>query len=159
MSTAASIPKPATGTLRIAIADDEADTREYLQEILKRQGHQVMLAQTGRQLADQCRLVHPDLIITDIKMPEMDGIEAAVAVNREKETPVILVSGHSNPDFLRRAEQHPIMAYLIKPLKAVDVENAVTVAMSRFSQFQAVHREARDLRQALEDRKNTERAK
>src|SRR5262249_16038957 len=89
-------PKPApaaplTGTLRIAVADDEADTREYLQEILKRLGHQVMLAQTGRQLAEQCKLVSPDLIITDIKMPDMDGIDAAIAVNRERETPVILI--------------------------------------------------------------------
>ena len=148
-----------TKNLRIAVADDERDTRDFLQELLARLGHQVMLAQTGRQLVEQCRLFSPDLILTDIKMPDMDGIEAAIAVNRDKETPVVLVSAYADPEFLRRAEQHPIMAYLIKPLKAADVENAVGVAVARFGQFEAVRKEARDLRQALDDRKHVERAK
>ena len=148
-----------TKNLRIAVADDERDTRDFLQELLTRLGHQVMLAQTGRQLVEQCRLFSPDLILTDIKMPDMDGIEAAIAVNRDKETPVVLVSGHANPEFLRRVEQHPIMAYLIKPLKAADVENAVGVAMARFAAFSAACKEAQDLRQALDDRKTIERAK
>jgi two-component system, response regulator PdtaR len=162
MSATPTMPKPAphaTGTLRIALADDEADTREYLQEILKRLGHQVMLAQGGRQLAEQCRVIKPDLVITDIKMPDMDGIDAAIAINRERETPVILVSAHANPDFLRRAGEHPIMGYLIKPVKPADVENAVNLAVARFSQFQVVRKEAQDLRRALEDRKLIERSK
>jgi len=152
-------PAPSTTALRIAVADDEADTREYLQDILKRLGHQVMLAQTGRQLADQCKLVNPDLIVTDIKMPDMDGIDAAIAVNRERETPVILISAHASAEFLRRAGEHPIMCYLIKPVKPADVENAVKLAMARFGQFHLVRKEAQDLRRALEDRKLIERSK
>ena len=112
-----------TQALRIAVADDERDMRQFFQEVLTHLGHKVIVnAETGRQLIERCRAAVPDLIITDIKMPDMDGIEAAIAVNRDKETPVVLVSGHTNPEFLRRVEQHPIMAYLIKPLKAADVD-------------------------------------
>src|SRR5207244_2992416 len=101
----------------------------------------------------------PDLIITDIKMPDMDGIDAAVAVNRERETPVILVSAYADADFLRRTGEYPIMGYLIKPVKPADLENAIALAMTRFAQYQAVRKEARDLQQALDDRKVIERAK
>jgi response regulator NasT len=145
--------------LRIAVAEDERDTREYLQEILQRLGHQVVAAGNGRQLAEQCRLLHPDLIITDIKMPDLDGIEAAVQVNANKPVPVILVSGYHDAGLLERAGADHIMAYLIKPVSQADVEAAIVLAMRRFEQFQAVRREAADLRQALEDRKLIERAK
>jgi response regulator NasT len=98
-------------------------------------------------------------VVTDIKMPDMDGIEASLAVNREREVPVILVSAHHDAELLVRAGTDHIMAYLIKPVKPVDVEVAVNMAMVRFEQFRAVRREAADLRQALEDRKVIERAK
>jgi response regulator NasT len=146
-------------SLRIAVADDERDTREYLQELLTRLGHQVVAAATGQQLVEQCRLLRPDLIVTDIKMPDLDGIEAAGAVSREKEIPVVLVSGHLDADLLRRAETDHIMSYLIKPVSQADVEAAVALAMHRFEQYQAVRKEARDLKHALEDRKVIERAK
>src|SRR5262245_58430636 len=146
-------------SLRVAIADDERDTREYLQELLTRLGHQVVAAETGKQLLEQCRLLGPDLVITDIKMPDMDGIEAAEAVSSHKETPVILVSGHLDAGLLRRAEADHIMSYLIKPVSQADVEAAVALAMHRFEQYQAVRKEARDLKHALEDRKVIERAK
>ncbi len=146
-------------TLRVAVAEDERDTREYLQEILTRLGHHVVTAQTGRQLTEQCRLLKPDLILTDIRMPDMDGIDAAVEVNAEHETPVILVSGHHDAGLLERAEADHIMGYLIKPVGSEDVETAIAVAMRRFEQYQAVRKEAGDLRQALEDRKVIERAK
>jgi two-component system, response regulator PdtaR len=148
-----------TRSLRIAVADDEPETRQYLQELLTHLGHQVVGAGDGKQLTEQCKLLQPDLIITDIRMPDVDGIAAAEAVNRERPTPVILLTGHHDPEYLRRAQEGPIMAYLVKPVKPPDVEAAVAVAMARFEQHQATRREAADLRQALEDRKVVERAK
>ena len=66
--------------LRIAVADDEPDMRDYFRTILPRLGHEVVaVAETGRELVEQCRATRPDLVITDIKMPDMDGIDAAVA--------------------------------------------------------------------------------
>jgi response regulator NasT len=148
-----------TRSLRIVVADDERDMREYFQELLTRLGHQPFVAENGRQLADQCRAVRPDLIITDIKMPGPDGIAAAAEVNRDRPVPVILVSGHHDAELLARAASGHVMAYLIKPVKQADVEAAIGMALLHFEQFQAVRKEADTLRQALEDRKVIERAK
>jgi response regulator NasT len=146
--------------LRVAVADDERDTREYLQEVLPRLGHQVVaVTETGRQLVERSRERRPDLIITDIKMPDMDGIEAAAQVNRDRQVPVILVSGHDDPNLVVRAGQEHIMAYLLKPVREADLRNAIYLAMLRFEQFQKLAKEAADLRQAMEDRKVIERAK
>jgi response regulator NasT len=147
-------------SLRIAVADDEADMREYFQRLLPQLGHEVVaIAQTGRELVEQCRAVKPDLVITDIKMPDMDGIDAAHEICRTRPVAVILVSGYHDRELLDRAEDYHILAYLVKPIKQADLEPAITLAMRRLQQFQAAFKEAADLRQALEDRKVIERAK
>jgi response regulator NasT len=148
-----------TRPLRIVVADDERYMREYFHELLPRLGHQVAAAESGRQLVELCRANRPDLIITDIKMGDLDGIEASNEVNRGQEVPVILVSAHHDPELRARALENHIMAYLIKPIKQADLETAIDLALMRFEQFQALRREAADLRQALEDRKVIERAK
>ena len=146
--------------LGIAIADDERDMREYLQEALPRLGHRVVaVAETGRQLADQCRSAAPDLIITDIKMPDSDGIDAAEEINRERPTPILLVSAHHDAELLERAAGEHIMGYLVKPISEPDLKAAIAVSMMRFQHFQALARETADLRQALADRKLIEKAK
>jgi len=138
-------------SLRIAIADDEADMRDYFRSILPHLGHKVVAAATnGRELVEQCRALHPDLVITDIKMPDMDGIEAAVQIYREAPVPVILVSAYHDPALIARAEADHILGYLVKPIKQPDLEPVIALALRQ---------EASDLRQALEDRKIIERAK
>lgn len=149
-----------TKHLRIAVADDELDMREYLQRFLPRLGHEVVAAvENGRQLVEACHELAPDLVITDIKMPELDGIEAASSIFRDRPTPVILVSAFHDPELIERAEQDHVMAYLVKPIKLADLETAIAISMRRYEQFQSLRREATDLRQALEDRKIIERAK
>ena len=146
--------------LRIAVADDEPDMQRYFQKCLPRLGHQVVaVAANGRQLVEQCRTTHPDLIITDIKMPDMDGIDAAGLIYQEMAIPVILVSAYHDPALIRRAEVDHIMGYLVKPIKQTDLAPAIALAMRRFEQFQTLRQETADLRQALEDRKVIERAK
>ena len=123
-------------------------------------GHEVVaVARTGRELVEQCRATHPDLVITDIKMPDMDGIDAAAQIYRDGPIPVILVSAYHDAEFIGRAEADHILAYLVKPIKQADLEPAIAIAMRRFEQFQALRKEAADLKQALEDRKIIERAK
>ena len=148
-----------TQPLRIAVADDEADTREYLKELLPRLGHEVVAVGSGRELVDLCRASAPDLIITDIRMPDLSGIEAAHAVNREREVPVILITGHHEAEQLARAGIDHVMAYLVKPIDAEQLKATITLAVLRFQHYQALRKEAADLRQALEDRKVIERAK
>ena len=149
-----------TQRLRIAVADDERDMRDFLQESLTDLGHDVVaVAESGRRLVELCRDAHPDLVITDIKMPEMDGIEAATLVCRDYPIPVILVSAHHESELVERAAEDHVLAYLVKPIKQADLEPAIALAMRRFEQFQALRNEADDLRQALADRKMIERAK
>ncbi len=146
--------------LRIAIADDEARMRDYLWSSLERLGHRVVAAaKTGQELVAECREKHPQLVITDIKMPDLDGIEAAAEICQDEPVPVILVSAFHDADYIARASRNHILAYLIKPIKDTDLEPAIAVAMERFREFETLKREARDSKQALEDRKMIERAK
>jgi response regulator NasT len=149
-----------TRALRIAVADDEPRMRDYFQKILPRLGHQVVAAaRTGWELVEQCRTLKPDLVITDINMPELDGIDAAMEIYREQAIPVILVSAYHDPQLIKGAEADHILAYLIKPIKQADLEPAIAIAMRRFEEFQTLREDAEGLRQALEDRKIIERAK
>lgn len=146
--------------LRIAVADDEPDMRDYYVRILPRLGHRVVgVASTGAELLEQCQSGKPDLVITDIKMPDMDGIEAAGQLYERQPVPVILVSAYHDPDLIRRAEVDHVMAYLVKPIKQADLGPVISLALRRFEQMQQLRKEAADLRQALEDRKIIERAK
>src|SRR5205807_410183 len=81
-----------TRSLRIAVADDDADMRDFLRQALPALGHEVVcVAASGQQLVEECRTVRPDLILTDIKMPDVDGIDAAEQICRERPVPIILV--------------------------------------------------------------------
>ena len=135
--------------------------RDYFQQILPAPGPPGR--RRGRRPAaswsSSCRGHRPDLVITDIKMPDMDGIDAAAQIYRDGPIPVILVSAYHDAELIRRAEADHILAYLVKPIKQADLEPAIALAMRRFEQFQALRKEAADLRQALEDRKVIEQAK
>lgn len=149
-----------TPSLRISVADDEADMQEYFQKILPLLGHDVVsVAGTGRELVEHCRAHRPDLVITDIKMPDMDGIDAAAQIYDQGPIPVILVSAYHDGNLIERAEADHILAYLVKPIKQSDLEPAIAIAMRRFDQFQELRKEAADAKQALVDRKLIERAK
>jgi CheY-like chemotaxis protein len=115
--------------LRIAIADDELDMRQYLQKVLSRMGHTVVsVAQTGQQLVEQCRMGRPDLIVTDVNMPEMDGIEAAVRICRQTPLPVILVSGHPDGRTDDGIGPDCLVAVLSKPITQSDLLTAIATA-------------------------------
>ena len=147
-------------SLRIAVADDELDMRDYFKKSLVRLGHQVVaVAENGRQLVEMCRALHPDLVITDIKMPDLDGIDAATQIYHERPVPVILVSAYHDATLIERAEADHIMGYLVKPIKQADLAPTIALATRRFEQFEALRQQATDLRQALADRKVIEQAK
>ena len=146
--------------IRIAFAEDEPDMREYMEKTLPLLGHHVVAsARSGRELIEKCRTTKPDLIISDIKMPDIDGIDAARAIFQERPIPVILLTAYSDPELIARAETDCVLAYLVKPIKEADLNPAISLAMHRFEQLQALRDEAANLRQALEDRKLIERAK
>jgi response regulator NasT len=130
-----------TASLRIAVADDEPDLRDYFRRSLPRLGHRVVAAAgTGRELVEQCRTLRPDLVITDVRMLDLDGIDAAAQVYRERPVPIILVSAFFDPALVTRAEADHTPGYLVKPIKHADLLPTIALAVRRFQQFEALRR-------------------
>lgn len=147
-------------TLRILIADDESLRLMSLRTQLEQLGHRVIAeASDGRQAVSLVRDLRPDLAILDIKMPELDGIDAAQEMMKERPLPIILLTAYSERDLAERAANVHISAYLMKPVSENDLLPAIALAMARFAEFQELKHEADDLREALETRKVVERAK
>jgi two-component system, response regulator PdtaR len=129
-------------SLRIAVADDEPEMRDFFARLLPRCGHQVVaVAENGMQLVEQCRQVKPDLIITDIKMPGLDGIAACHQICSERSAPVILISAYHDPALIERAEANHVMAYLVKPIGVADLQPAIAIAIRRFEELQSLREE------------------
>ncbi len=150
----------AADTLRIAIADDDLDHSALLERTVKRMGHRLAgVARTGKELVQLCRSDHPDLVITDIRMPDMDGLDAAKEIYADDPVPIIVVTAHHDPEFVERAQERHILAFLVKPIKEVDLGPAIAIVLRRFEEFEALKKDNQSLTQALEERKIIERAK
>jgi AmiR/NasT family two-component response regulator len=146
--------------LRVAVADDEPEILAAVTKMLESLGHEISCtAATGRELVDHCLMTAVDLVMTDIRMPDMDGLEAAAVIYEKVRTPIILLSGHCDKELIERAEENHVFAYLMKPITAMQLEPAIALATRRWEEFKALEQEANDLRQALADRKLIERAK
>jgi two-component system, response regulator PdtaR len=146
--------------LRILIADDESLRVMSLKGQLESLGHKVVAeASNGKEAVHLAEELRPDLAILDIKMPEMDGIEAAQKISAERAIPIILLTAYSERELAERAAVANVAAYLMKPISEQDLLPAIALAMSRFKEFQSLHQEVDDLRDALETRKLVERAK
>jgi len=147
-------------TLRILVADDESIRLLSLRKQLAALGHNVVAeASTGDEAVTLASSALPDLAILDIKMPVMDGIEAAEKITQARPIPIILLTAYDEAQLVERAAQANISAYLMKPVAEEDLLPAITLALARFRQFQALRQEVADLREALEARKTIERAK
>lgn len=145
---------------RIVVADDESIIRMDLREMLGGLGYLVVgEAGDGVTAVNVAREVRPDLVIMDIKMPEMDGIEAAKVLTEERIAPVLLLTAFSQQELVRRAGEAGVVGYLVKPFGETDVAPAIDIAIARFKEFRTLEREADDLRDTLETRKRVERAK
>jgi response regulator NasT len=146
--------------LRILIADDESIRMMSLRKQLAALGHRVVAeASNGEEAVALAAATQPDLAILDIKMPVTDGIEAAQQITRARPIPIILLTAYNEAELVERAAQANISAYLMKPVAEEDLLPAITLALIRFRQFEALRREVSDLREALEARKIIERAK
>jgi response regulator NasT len=145
---------------RIVIADDESIIRMDLREMLTGLGYLVVAeAGDGVTAVNVAREVRPELVIMDIKMPEMDGIEAARILTEERIAPVLLLTAFSQHELVRRAGEAGVVGYLVKPFGETDLAPAIEIAITRFKEFRTLEREASDLRDTLETRKRVERAK
>lgn len=147
-------------TLRIVIADNESIIRMDLKEILEEAGHTVVGEATdGVKAIELARKFHPDLVIMDIKMPEMDGITAAKIISNEKLAPVLLLTAFSQKEIVEKAKDSGVLAYLVKPVKEANLFPAMEIALSRFKEFAELERELEEVKNSLETRKILDRAK
>jgi two-component system OmpR family response regulator len=123
------LEEPMCRRLKIVVADDERDTREYLHELLTHLGHEVRVAGDGRQLVEMCREFAPDLIVTDYAMPGQNGLAAVAEVHRGRPVPVILFSGRHDIELPDRAEGSPALLFLAKPFKEAELRAAIESAV------------------------------
>ena len=160
--------------IRIVAADDEPLIRMDLRETLNGLGYEVVgEAGDGNQAVKLARDLHPDVVIMDIKMPEMDGIEAAHVLTSEQVAPVLLLTAYSDRELIERAKGAGVMNYLVKPFRAESLAPAIEVTMATWSNLQQLDHqvgslqgqldttqgELDTLRDQLEARKFIERAK
>jgi response regulator NasT len=146
--------------LRILIADDEAVIRLGLRTMLEAQGYRVVgEAADGTRALDLVSRLKPDLVFLDIKMPGVDGLQAARRLQQDGNTPVVILTAYSDREFVDSAKASGVLAYLVKPMRESDLRPAIEVAMSRFAEIQALRGEVEDLEDSLETRKVVERAK
>jgi len=145
---------------RVIVADDESIVRMDLREMLESLGYLVVgEAGDGESALHLSRELKPNIVIMDIKMPGMDGIEAGRVLTEERIAPVLLLTAYSQQDLVERAKEAGVMAYIVKPFHEADLAPALEVALQRWNEFRALEREVQDLKEALETRKLVDRAK
>ena len=146
--------------LRIVIADDEAIIRMDLKEILQAAGHEVVgETANGRRAVAIVRDTRPDLVILDVKMPDMDGVEAARRIAADHLAPVLLLTAFDDAELIRRATEAGVLAYLVKPVAEKHLFPAMEIALSRWRETESLEKELAEMRDSLETRKLLDRAK
>lgn len=146
--------------IRVVIADDESIIRLDLKTLLEEMGHTVVgEAADGQKALELARAYKPDVVIMDIKMPVMDGLDAAKIISDEKIAPVVLLTAYSQRDLVERAKEAGVFAYLVKPFQESDLMPAIEIAISRYLEMHDMETTLGDLEQKLEARKIVDRAK
>ncbi len=146
--------------VRVLIAEDEALIRLDLKEMLEEEGFDVVAeVSDGATAVRLARELRPDLAILDIKMPVMDGIQAAEQITGERLSAVLILTAFSQRDLIERARAAGAMAYLVKPFQKHDLLPAIEIATGRFEDLRGLEDEVGTLTSRLEARKVVERAK
>jgi AmiR/NasT family two-component response regulator len=145
--------------LNILIADDESIIRLGLKHILEEAGHTVYEAENGASALRLAEGSEPDLVILDIKMPEMDGLEAAHLLLNRMQVPVIFLTAYGEQELIERAACLPIMGYLVKPIKEAELLAMIEVASRRYIEHTRVAQTAAELEEEVSTRRIIDRAK
>jgi two-component system, response regulator PdtaR len=145
---------------RILVAEDEAISRMDLCEMLENLGYTVVgQAGDGVAAVNLARTLKPDLVVMDIKMPELDGIAAAETLAEERTVPVLLLTAYSDREFVDRAVDAGVMGYLVKPFAEAQLKPAIEVALERWREVRQIQQDLAETKDTLETRKLVERAK
>jgi two-component system, response regulator PdtaR len=146
--------------MRILIAEDETIIRLDLRTMLEERGFEVVgEALDGEQAVELAQTVEPDLAIMDVRMPKLDGIEAARTILAERPIPIVMLTAYGHDELVTRAAEVGVFGYLVKPFREADLMPAIATAQARFSELRDVRQEVDTLADALAARKAIERAK
>ena len=146
--------------MRILIAEDETIIRLDLKQLLERAGYDVVAeAKDGEEAVALARSEEPELAILDVKMPKLDGIEAARRILEERPVPIVMLTAYGQQELVARAVEAGVFGYLVKPFREQDLLPAIAAARARHEELQALRAEAESLADALAARKAIERAK
>jgi AmiR/NasT family two-component response regulator len=145
---------------RILVAEDETIIRLDLKDLLERAGFEVCAeARDGEEAVSLAASEHPDLAVLDVKMPRLDGIEAARRILAERPIPIVMLTAYGQEDLVSRAVEAGVFGYLVKPFREDDLLPAIHAARARHAELEALREEAESLAEALATRKVVERAK
>jgi response regulator NasT len=145
---------------RVLLAEDETIIRLDLRALLERAQFEVCAeAKNGVEAVELAREHRPDVAIMDVKMPRLDGIEAAKQILDERPIPIVMVTAYGEQDLVARAAEAGVFGYLVKPFREQDLVPAIETARARHEELQALRDEAASLTEALAARKAIERAK
>ncbi len=146
--------------MKVLIAEDETIIRLDLRQILERAGLEVCAeARDGEEAVQLARIEEPDLAILDVKMPGLDGIDAARKILDERPIPIVMLTAYGQDELVSRAVEAGVFGYLVKPFRETDLLPAIATARARHEELQALREEADSLAEALAARKAIERAK
>jgi AmiR/NasT family two-component response regulator len=147
-------------TTRVLIAEDETIIRLDLRDLLVRSGFEVCAeARDGEEAVALARSEQPDVAIMDVKMPKLDGIEAARRILDERPIPIVMLTAYGQQELVSRAVEAGVFGYLVKPFREQDLLPAIETARARHDELAALREEAESLTEALAARKAIERAK
>jgi len=145
---------------RILIAEDETIIRLDLRQLLEGAGFEVCAeARDGEEAVALARAEQPDLAVLDVKMPGLDGIEAARKILDERPIPIVMLTAYGEQELVARAVEAGVFGYLVKPFRETDLLPAIATARARHDELTALREEAESLAEALAARKAIERAK
>lgn len=146
--------------LKIIIADNESIIRMDLREMLEQAGCEIIgEATNGEEVIELARKFRPDLILLDIHMPKLDGIEAAKILSKEKIAPIILLTAFHQSEIVNQAKQAGVMAYLVKPIQESQLFPTIEIALSCWEDRQMLEHDLEKAKDDLEVRKSLDRAK
>jgi len=146
--------------VRILIAEDETIIRLDLRDLLERAGHEVVAeARDGEEAVALAREHAPELAVLDVKMPRLDGIEAARRILADQAIPIVMLTAYGQDELVGRAVEAGVFGYLVKPFREQDLVPAIAAARARHAELEEVRRQAESLADALAARKVIERAK
>ena len=146
--------------MRVVIAEDDSLVELGLRRMLKCLGHEVVgSARNGKEAVQLTQDQHPDIAVLDIRMPEVDGLEAARRIGEKCPVPILMLTAFTEHKLVKEAAESGAVAYLLKPVTMNQLEVAMSLAVARFKEQYELRKKAEHLENELENRKSVEKAK